>query len=431
VIPVRRLSELDPAARKAAGTRPAVLTREVIDAVQTILTDVKAHGDSALRAYAKKFDKIKLEALEVTREEIDAAERKLSQQEQGALRSAHENIQRFHKQGVHRPFEYAPVRGIQLGRRLAPYASAGLHVPGGSSVLPSSVLMTAVPATVAGVKEVVLCTAPAADGSLPPAVLFAARIAGVHRIFKVGGAPAVAAMAFGTGTIPRVEIVAGPGDRFVNAAKKAVAADVATDFAAGPTELLVLSDGTAEPRFLAADMVAQSEHDPLSCVRFVTTSPDQAAAVARELGDQAKKLPRSETIQKAISRNGAILVADDLPSAIAFVNEFGPGYLVIACEHPLPVLDQVRHAGSVFLGEMSPVAVGDYGVGPNAVVPTLGEARRASGLSANTFLKAVPYTFVTKEGLGSVAPMSSALARLESLEGHLASIEIRRAKHGH
>jgi len=403
----------------------------VMKAVATIVTDVREHGDSALRAYAKKFDKVKLEAIEVPLAEIEASERGIKQQEQVALRSALENLLRFHRQGVTRSFEYAPVKGILVGRRFIPYARAGLHVAGGSSPLPSSVLMAAVPAVVAGVKEIILCAGPGPDGAVAPGVLFAARIAGVHRVFRTAGAPAIAAMAFGTASIPRVEIIAGPGDRFVNGAKRAVSGEVAVDFSSGPTELLVISDGSGDPRRIASDMVAQSEHDASASARLVTTSAAQAEAVARELADQSRKLPRAETIQKALTKHGALLVADDLAAAIAFANEYGPGYLVIACERPLPVLDQVRHAGSVFLGDMSPVAVGDYGVGPNAVVPTLGDARLTSGLSAATFLKSVPFTFVTKEGLGSVAPMSSALARLESLDGHLASIEIRQKRHGH
>lgn len=431
MIPVRRLSQLDPTARKAVLSRPGALTDEVMKAVGTIIADVRDHGDSALRAYARKFDKVKIDALEVPSSEFEAAAGKINQQEQGALRSALENLLRFHKQGVTRSFEYAPVKGILVGRRFVPYASAGLHVTGGASLLPSSVLMAAVPAVVAGVKEIMLCTAPGPDGSVAPAVLLAARIAGVHRVFRTGGAPAIAAMAFGTASIPRVEIIAGSGDRFVNGAKRAVAGEVAIDFASGPTELLVISDGAGDPKRIASDMVAQSEHDVSASARLVTTSEAQAEAVARELADQSRKLPRADTIQKALTKHGALLIADDMASAIAFVNEYGPGYLVIACERPLPILDQVRHAGSVFLGDMTPVAVGDYGVGPNAVVPTLGDARRTSGLSASTFLKSVPFTFVTKEGLGSVAPMSSALARLESLEGHLASIEIRQARHGH
>jgi histidinol dehydrogenase len=427
VIPVRRLSELDPASRKAAFNRPGAFTDDVVKAVAILLADVREHGDSALRAYAKKFDKVVIDAIEVPAAEIDAAEKGVKQQEQVALRSALENLLRFHRQGVTRSFEYAPVKGILVGRRFAPYARAGLH----ATTLPSSVLMAAVPAVVAGVKEIFLCAAPGPDGAVPPAMLFAARIAGVHRVFRTAGAPAIAAMAFGTATIPRVEIIAGPGDRFVNAAKRAVAGDVAIDFSSGPTELLVISDGTGDPRHIAADMVAQSEHDASASARLVTTSGTQAEAVARELADQSRALPRAETIQKALTKHGGLFVVDDLAAAIAFANEYGPGFLSIVCERPLPVLDQIRHAGSVFLGDMSPVAVGDYGVGPNAVVPTLGEARRSSGLTAATFLKSVPFTYVTKEGLASVAPMSSALARLESLEGHLASIEVRQERHGH
>ena len=426
MIPIRRLSELDPVARRAAFARPGAATDEVTKAVATIVRDVREHGDSAVRAYAKTLDKVTIEALEVPAAEVEAAEKAVKQQEGVALRSALDNLLRFHRQGVPKSFEYAPVKGILVGRRCVPYSRAGLHV--GGAALPSSVLMAAVPAIVAGVRDILLCAAPGPDGIVNPGVLMAAKIAGIQRVFRVSGAPAIAAMAYGTASIPRVEVIAGPGDRTVNAAKRAVADDVAVDFAAGPTELLILSDGTGDPRHIAADMVAQAEHDATATARLVTTRAEQAEAVARELTSQGAGLPRKETIQKALQKHGALLVADDLPSAIAFANEFAAGYLSIVCERPLPVLDQIRHAGSVFLGDQSPVAVGDYGVGPNAVVPALGDARRTSGLSAATFLKSVPFTYVTKEGLGSVAPMASALARLESLEGHLASIEIRQDK---
>jgi len=431
VIPVRRLADLDPAARKAAFSRPGALTDDVVKAMELLITDVREHGDSALRAYAKKFDKVNLDAIEVPPAEIDAAERSIKQQEQVALRSALDNLLRFQRQGVSRAFEYAPAKGILVGRRFAPYARAGLHVAGGATPLASSVLMAAAPAVVAGVKEIVLCVGPGPDGAVAASILFAAKIAGVHRVFRVAGPTSIAAMAFGTATVPKVEVIAGPGDRFVNAAKRAVSGEVAVDFASGPTELLVISDGTGDPRRIASDMVAQSEHDPAASARMVTTSAAQAEAVARELSEQSSRLPRAETIQKALSKHGGLYVVDDLSAAIAFANDFGPGFLLIACERPLPVLDQIRHAGSVFLGDMSPVAVGDYGVGPNAVVPTLGDARRTSGLTAATFMKSIPFTFVSKEGLESVAPMSSAIARLESLEGHLASIVIRQERHGH
>jgi histidinol dehydrogenase len=425
VIPVRRLADLDPAARKAALSRPGAVNDEVRTAVATILEDVRQHGDAALRAYAKRFDKVTIDAIEVPAAEIDAAEKHVRQQEQVALRSALENLLRFHRQGVPKSFEYSPVKGILVGRRFVPYLRAGLHVAG---PLPSSVLMAAVPAVVAGVKEIFLCAAPGADGAVLPSVLFAARIAGIHRVFRAGGAPAIAAFAFGTATIPRVEIIAGSGDRFVNGAKRAVSEDVAVDFASGPTELLVISDGTGDARRIASDMVAQSEHDASATARLVTTSAAQAEAVARELSDQVKRIQRTETAQKALSKNGGLYVAGDIAEAVAFANEYGPGFLSIVSDRPLPLLDQIRHAGSVFLGDMSPVAVGDYGVGPNAIVPTLGDARRESGLAPTTFLKSVPFTYITRDGIESVAPMASALARLESLDGHLASIEIRREK---
>ncbi|MBI4564289.1 MAG: histidinol dehydrogenase [Planctomycetes bacterium] len=428
MIPIRRLAELDVQARRTLLLRPDVVTQEVLAAVRAIVSDVRARGDDAVRAYSEKFDKVRLASIEVGREEWDAGEKKVTQQEQVAIRSAFENLTRFHRQGLLKSFEYSPVKGILLGTRVVPYARAGLYVPGGLTRYPSCVLMTAVPAAVAGVREIMLCTPPGPDGTLPATVLHAARVAGVHRIFKVGGAQAIAALAYGTAAVPRVEILVGPGNRYVTAAKKLLSEFVAVDFLAGPTELLVLSDGNGNPRYIASDLVAQAEHDPDARSILVTTDPKQAEAVAQELAVQARVIPRFEIAQKALAANGAILVADTLPKAIAFVNDYGPEHLIIACDHPRDVMDEIRHAGAIFLGDMSPVAVGDYGVGPNSTLPTLGGARRFSGLSANTFTKTISFEFLTRDGLMQVAPVGIAMAKMESLDGHRASIEIRQPR---
>jgi histidinol dehydrogenase len=285
--------------------------------------------------------------------------------------------------------------------------------------------MAAAPAVVAGVKHLVLCTPPTEKGTVPEAVLYAAKTCGVERVFRVGGAQAIFAMAYGTKTVPRCEIVAGPGNAYVTAAKRRVQEDCAIDFLAGPTELLVLSDGEASPRFIAAELVGQAEHDPAACCVLVTTRQAHAEAVAGEIETLATACERSAIILKSLSQAGGLYVAGDLAEAVDFANEFAAEHLSIATRHPVEVFQKIRHAGSVFLGEYSPVAVGDYGVGPNAILPTFGEARRRGGLSANTFVKSISYQMLSREGLEAVAPTAMTLARVENLGAHLKSIEVR------
>lgn len=433
MIGVRRLSELDPLTRRALLTRTGVVTPDLLAAVRLIVEDVRDHGDSAVRAYAEKFDKVRLEALEVPRAELEAAAGELTPAQRSAIDEAHRNVTEFHRNlaGLLQDADLVSARpGIRMGRRQVPFDRAGLYVPGGLASYPTTVLMNAVPPREAGVRDVVLCTPAGPDGRVNAAVRYAALVTGLTRIFRIGGAQAIAAMAYGTETIPRVEIIVGPGNRFVTAAKKVVSGDVAIDFLAGPTELLVLSDGTGEPAFLASDLIAQAEHDPAACVLLVTTDAAQAAAVAVELEKQVVHRERKEIIRNALTRHGALLVADSLDQALAFANEYGPEHLSIVVREPEKALPRVRHAGAVFLGEWTPVATGDYCTGPNSTLPTLGGARLTSGLSVNTFLKSITWQHLTREGLESLASMATTLAKLESLEGHLASIEIRRGRHG-
>ncbi|MBI2933504.1 MAG: histidinol dehydrogenase [Planctomycetes bacterium] len=418
MIPVRPL-------RDYVLRRPGAVNADALEAVRRIVDDVRAEGDPAVRRYTKQYDGVEPENLEVSADEFAAAERAVSQQSQLAIRSMLDSVTRFHKQGVAKAFEFQPMRGIALGRMVVPFDSAGLYVPGGSAAYPSSVVMAAAPATVAGVKRLILCTPPGPEGAVPPAVLFAAKIAGVEKVFKIGGAQAIAAMAYGTQTVPRAEIIVGPGNKYVTAAKKIVSEHAAIDFLAGPTEILVLSDGEASPRFIAADLIAQAEHDVAACAVFVTTSSKQAEAVAGELTAQAGTHARAEIIRSSLQENGALLVAESLDAAIAFANEVAPEHLVIACRTPSQILTRIKSAGAVFLGEYAPVAAGDYGVGPNAILPTLGEARRVSGLSADTFLKRITHVSLTREGLESVAPMALALAKVEGLGAHQKSVEVR------
>jgi histidinol dehydrogenase len=425
VIPVARLT---PEARARYANRRGSLSGSVTDTVEKILGDFRKDGDGTIRKLTRKFDKADLARFEVTGEEIAQAEKNTPQTVQAAIRSMYDSVVRYHKQDVLKSFEFSPLKGVSLGKLVLPFERAGLYVPGGLAVYPSSVVMAAAPAAVAGVKQTILCTPPTEHGTVPDAVLFAALVCGVARVFKVGGAQAVFAMAYGTKTVPRCEIIAGPGNAYVTAAKKRVQDEVAIDFLAGPTELLVISDGTTSARFIAAELVAQAEHSPDTCCVLVTTAEAQAREVAAELDAQTKGAERADIVRKSMTSTGALLVADTFDDAVAFANEFGAEHLTVSTRLPVEVLKKIRNAGSVFLGEYSPVAIGDYGVGPNAILPTYGEACRRGGLTANTFLRQVFYQNLSKEGLQRIAPTAMTLAKVENLPGHFRSIEIRVGK---
>jgi histidinol dehydrogenase len=394
-------------------------------AAEAVLADFRKDPDGTLRALAKRFDKADLTSLEVGPEEVARAEERLPQAVKAAIRTMHDSVVRYHKQDLVKGFEIRPVKGVSLGKVVVPFERAGLYVPGGLAVYPSSVIMAAAPAAVAGVKQLVLCSPPREDGTLPDSVLYAARVCQVSRIFKTGGAQAVYAMAYGTPTIPRCEIIVGPGNAYVTAAKRRVQEDVAIDFLAGPTELLVLSDGSTSPAFIAAELAGQAEHSPDACCVLVTPSDTQARETAAELEAQAKRLDRAEIVRKALGAFGGLLVADSFDQAVTFTNEFAAEHLTLSVQRPVELLQRIRAAGSVFLGEYSPVAAGDYGVGPNAILPTYGEALRRSGLSASTFTRTIFFQHLSKEGLENVAPTVMTLARLEGLQAHLRSVEVR------
>ena len=422
MIPVGRLT---PEARARYASRRGALSGAARDAVEKILSDFRKDPDGAIRKLTKKFDKADLAAFEVTAGEIAEAEKRCPQTVQNAIRSMYESVVRYHKQDLARSFEFQPLKGVSLGKLVVPFGRAGLYVPGGLAVYPSSVVMAAAPAVVAGVKQAILCTPPGADGKVADAVLCAAASCGVARVFKVGGAQAVFAMAYGTPTVPKCEIIVGPGNVYVTAAKRIVQDEVAIDFLAGPTELLVVSDGTTSARFIAAELVAQAEHAPDTCCVLVTTSQTQAEEVAAELEAQTRKCERAEIVRKSMTTQGALLVVDDLDQALAFANEFGAEHLTISTKFPIEALKKIRSAGSVFLGEYSPVAIGDYGAGPNAILPTHGEACRRGGLSANTFTRTIGYQLLSREGLEKLAPTAMTLAKVEMLGAHLRSIEVR------
>ncbi len=414
----------DKVRARYAGRRGGIEGR-VRDTVARILADFRKDRDGTLRKLAKKFDGCDLKDLEVQPEEVAAAEKALPQTVRGAIRAMADSVLRYHKQDVARGFEFSPIKGVVLGKQIVPFDRAGLYVPGGLAVYPSSVVMAAVPASAAGVKEIVLCTPPAKDGKVPDAVVYAAMVCGVARVFKVGGAQAVFAMAYGTPTVPKCEVIAGPGNAYVTAAKKLVQDETAIDFLAGPTELLVLSDGETSAKFIAAELIGQAEHSPDTCCVLVTTSRGQAEDVARELEAQTAKAARAEIIRKAMASQGGLFVAANFDEALAFTNEFAAEHLSVSTKRPIEVLKRIKSAGSVFLGEYSPVAMGDYGAGPNAILPTYGEAARRGGLTAATFVRAVSYQLLSREGLEAMATHAMTLARVEGLEAHLRSIEVR------
>jgi len=425
---------LTPVTRLNAETRARYLSRRnalaggVKDAVDQIHADFRKDPDGTIRALTKKFDKVDLAHFEVTAEEVAAAEERLPQNVQVTIRTMYDSVVRYHKQDLDKSFEIQPIKGVSLGKMIVPFDRAGLYVPGGLAVYPSSVIMAAAPAVVAGVKQLILCTPPGADGKIPDAVLFAAMVCGVAHIYKVGGAQAVFAMAYGTPTVPKCEIIVGPGNIYVTAAKDKVQHEVAIDFLAGPTELLVLSDGTTSAKFIAAELIGQAEHAPDTCCVLVTVSEEQAKAVDAEMELQARQCERAQIIRQSMSTGGGLLVANTFDDAVAFTNEFAAEHLTVSTAKPIEILKRIKAAGSVFLGEYSPVAVGDYGIGPNAILPTFGESLRRGGLSANTFTRPIFYQMLSKEGLQNVAPTATTLARIENLQAHLRSIEVRLGK---
>ncbi|MDP6959449.1 MAG: histidinol dehydrogenase [Planctomycetota bacterium] len=418
MIPVRPLAEYQI-------DHSVVVDPDTISSARSLVEAVRSGGDSALRKMTLEFDGVDLDSLEVPREVIESSQKRVPSEVKTAIRSAYENILSYHSKGVLEAFEFESQSGVTVGRKVVPFRRAGLYAPGGLAVYPSMVLMAAGPAQVAGVEERVLCSPPTKEGVLPDSVLYAALIAGIDRVFLLGGAHAIAAMAYGTESVPPCEILAGPGNRFVTAAKKIVSEDVAIDFLAGPSEVLVLADGTTSSRLIAAEMIAQAEHAPDACSLLVTSSSKQAEEVGQELSEQIESRERMEVIGAALEEHGALLVADSLQDSIDFSNRYAPEHLVLSVRDPESVLTQIQNAGSVFLGEYSPVAIGDYCYGPNSILPTLGLSRRLGGLTANSFLKTVSWQKLSPQGLASLAEVALPIARVENLEGHAASIEMR------
>lgn len=393
--------------------------------VAEIIGQVRQKGDEALRLYGGRFDGLSPDTpLEVSRREIDEAYDQLDPALLAVLEKAAENIRDFHSRQQRGGFDYTRPDGARLGMRVTPMAVAGLYIPGGTASYPSTVLMNAIPAKLAGVPSVIMAS-PATGGQLDPAILAAAKIAGVDRIFRMGGAQAVAALAWGTETVPRADKIVGPGNAFVAEAKRQIFGQAAIDMIAGPSEILIIADESANPKALAADLLAQAEHDRLASAVLLTCSRELADAVASEVEGQLLSLPRAEIARTAIEENGMILLTESIESAINLSNTLAPEHLELCVENPMALLERVENAGSVFLGHYSPEALGDYLAGPNHTLPTMGTARFSSPLSVDDFLKKSSYICYTKEALGALAGDIDLFARREGLEGHARSVTIR------
>ena len=401
-------------------------TANVSDAVSAIIAEVVSRGDEALFEFTAKFDKAQLSSLEVTSEEIDEAFSAVDPAFLDILREAAENIRAFHSKQVRNGFMLNRDGGIVVGQKITPIEKVGLYVPGGTASYPSTVLMDSIPAKIAGCNEIVMVTPPGKDGKISPVILAAAKIAGVTRIFKIGGAQAVAALAYGTETVPKVDKIVGPGNAFVAEAKKQVFGMVSIDMIAGPSEILVVADATNSPKVIAADLLSQAEHDKNASAVLVTDSKEFALAVSDELERQIPMLPRSEIARASIDINGKIIVAeDDLMLAIEIANEIAPEHLELCVDNPFDYLDRVKHAGSIFMGKNCPEALGDYYAGPNHTLPTGGTARFSSPLSVDDFVKKTQYTYYSADALKSVANKVSFFANQEGLQAHGISATVR------
>lgn len=397
----------------------------VADIVEDIIENVRENGDSALLAYTKRFDGADLDSMCVSKEEIDEALKIVDDEFIEILKKAARNIQNFHMAQIRKDFVIDNNEGIITGQRITALDKAGLYVPGGTAAYPSTVLMDAIPAKIAGVNEVVMVTPPSSNGKVNPAILAAASVAGIDKILKVGGAQAIAALAYGTESIPKVDTIVGPGNAFVAEAKKQVYGQVSIDMIAGPSEILIVADAKSDARCVAADLLSQAEHDKLASAVLVTESMQLAEEVSSELERQIPLLDRFEIARASIDDNGKIIVCDSLEQAIEISNEIAPEHLELCVDNPFDYLDKVRHAGSVFLGRNCPEALGDYYAGPNHTLPTSGTAKFSSALGVDDFIKKTQYIYYSKDALKSVAHDVAKFAEQEGLTGHAKSALVR------
>ena len=399
----------------------------VADVVSEIIKTVREEGDSALFAYCEKFDKAVLDSLEVPQSEIDAAFAQMDETFIKVLTEAKENITQFHSRQVRNSFIINETDGVVTGQKIIPIEKVGLYVPGGTAAYPSSVLMNAIPAKIAGTKEIVMVTPPT-GGSVNPAILAAAKIAGVDRIFRIGGAQAVAALAYGTESVPKVDKIVGPGNTYVAEAKRQVFGKVAIDMIAGPSEILVVADEKSNPKYVAADLLSQAEHDKNASAVLICTSQVLAVAVQQEIEIQLSSLPREEIARASIESNGKIIVTSSIADAISVANEIAPEHLELCMDNPFDYLDKIKNAGSIFMGRFCPEALGDYFAGPNHTLPTSGTARFSSPLSVDDFVKKSQYTYYTDEAFSKIADKVAYFAEKEGLSAHARSATVRKSK---
>ena len=397
----------------------------VEDIVSEIIENVKNNGDKALKEYALKFDNADLSSLEVSCEEFDDALKQVEPKFVEILKKASENIKKFHAKQERSGFKIEEKDGVIIGQKITAVERAGLYVPGGTAAYPSTVLMDAIPAKIAGVKEVCITTPPNAEGKINPIILVAAKIAGVEKVYKVGGAQAIAALAYGTETIKKVDKIVGPGNAFVAEAKRQVFGKVNIDMIAGPSEILVIADGKSNPKHVAADLLSQAEHDKMASAVLVTESMELAKKVAEEIEIQLEKLPRKEIARVSIDNNGKIIVAKDLEQVIDVSNKIAPEHLELIVDNPFDYLDKVTNAGSVFMGRYCPEALGDYFAGPNHTLPTGGTARFSSPLSVDDFIKKTQFTYYTEQALEKVYKEVAYFAEKEGLDAHAKSATVR------
>ena len=422
--------EFDKLAPQDILNRDIQAEENVSAAVDAVLAEVKANGDAALKAYTKQFDGVELEDLRASEAEIEAAWNSLDAEFIKTLEIAAENIRHFHERQVHKDFVLTDKPGILMGQRYTPIEKVGICVPSAPAAFPSTILMNVIPAKIAGVREIVVVTPPDKNGKISAEALAAAKIAGADKIFKIGGAQAVAALAYGTESVPKVDKVVGPGGIFVATAKRKVFGLVAIDMIAGPSEILVLADGKCDPRWVAADMLSQAEHDVLASAVLVTDSRQLANAVQAEVEVQLAQLPRCEIARKSIDENGRIIVTGSLEKAVEAANLIAPEHLELCVEDSFALLPRVKSAGSIFLGRCTPEALGDYFAGPNHTLPTSGTARFSSPLSVDDFVKKSSFLYYTQDALAPVAERIADFARREGLEAHARSVLIRNEKGG-
>lgn len=403
-------------------------SKDVSGVVSQILKEVQERGDRALIEYTAKLDGALIDTIEVPRKEIEEAAASMDGEFMRVLEKAAENIRKYHKRQVRNSFVMTEENGVVLGQKIVPVAVAGIYVPGGTAAYPSTVLMDTIPAKIAGCKSVVMVSPPGKDGKLNPAVLAAACVAGVDRVFRVGGAQAIAALAYGTETVPKADKIVGPGNIYVAEAKKEVSGIVSIDMIAGPSEILIIADGKSDARTVAADMLSQAEHDRNASAVLITDSQDLAEKVRAELEEQLPLLPRYDIARASIDTNGKIIIVDSISSAIEVSDRIAPEHLEVCVDNPFDYLDKIHNAGSVFLGRNCPEALGDYLAGPNHTLPTSGTARFSSPLSVDDFVKKYQFTYYTASALSIVASDVALFARKEGLEAHARSALVRKGE---